>query len=155
MVTSGDGLIYNVARARMLSATFRWTDTDKYAVDRRRGLCVRREHTRHSPTWRNCRRRDVAEREHRHQPASGAVRFGERAGRVRDPPQFAGEVWTQAIGSVVLSRFIGSTLQTADLTKYELIACLTTFLGGPIYPDGSPFSITYDQSNGQQGWFRP
>ena len=51
VLTSGDGLIYNVARARMLAATFRWTDTDKYRVDRRRGLRVRRGAHDRSPTW--------------------------------------------------------------------------------------------------------
>jgi hypothetical protein len=147
VVTSGDGVIYNVARAKMLAATFRWTDTDKYAS------IVDADY--------------VFNEAHRtlHDVASTVVNVGTspllkpfvsaNAWAGSDPPQFANEVWTQAIGSIVLSRFIGSTTQTADLTKYELIACLVTFLGGPIYPDGSAFSIAYDQSNGQQGWFRP
>ena len=147
VLTSGDGVIYNVARARMLAATFRWTDTDKYAsiVD----IDYAFDETHKTLN-------DIA---------STSVNIGTsplprpfvsaNSWAGSDPPQFASEVWTQAVGSLVLSRFTGSTLQTADLTKYELIACLTTFLGGAIYPDGSTFNITYDQSNGQQGWFRP
>ena len=153
MVTSGDGLIYNVARARMLSATFRWTDTDKFASIVDVDYAFNEVHA------------SLADVVKLPSPTSPNVNIGTspllkpfvsaNAWAGSDPPQFASEVWTQAIGSVVLSRFIGSTLQTADLTKYELIACLVTFLGGPIYPDGSVFSIAYDQSNGQQGWFRP
>ena len=153
VLTSGDGVVYNVARARMLAATFRWTDTDKYASIVDADYAFDEAHA------------SLADVVKLPTPASPQINIGTvslpkpfvsaNAWAGSDAPQFSGEVWTQAVGSVVLSRFTGSTLQTADLTKYELIACLVTFLGGAIYPDGSAFSITYDQSNGQQGWFRP
>lgn len=147
VITSGDGVIYNVSRAKMLTAAFRWPDTDKRATVVDTDYAFDETH------------RTLAD------VASMTVNIGTsvlpqpfvsaNAWAGSNAPQFSGEIWTQAVGSLILSRFVGSNAQTLDLTKYELIACLVTFLGGAIYPDGSAFSISYDQSNGQQGWFRP
>jgi hypothetical protein len=145
VLTSGDGLIYNVARAKMLAAAFRWTDTDKYAAIVDADYAFDELHA----TLADVTPGNIG------LGKAGAPFISANSWAGSSPPQFSGEVWTKPIGSLILTRYVGTLVQTGDYTKYELIACLTTFLGGPIYPDGSPFSITYDQSNAQQGWFRP
>jgi hypothetical protein len=152
MITSGDGLIYNVARSHMLTSTFRWTDRDKFAVLADTDYNYNEQHKTFY---------DVG-------ASAPALEYGSNvvpglfvsvnAWAGSDPIQFSGENWTKPVGSLLIARYTGVVGSVADANngaKYELIACLTVFLGGPIYPDGSPFSLTFDQSGGQQGWFRP
>ena len=149
-VTSGDGLIYNVTRARMLAGTFRWTDPDKYAWIADTTYTFNEHHK----TLADVFAADPAFKSG-FSPVSGAF-ISADAWAGSGAAQFSGEVWTLPIGSLIFTRFFGSAVPAeAGPDKHEMIACLTTFLGGPIYPDGSTFSLTFDQSNGQQGWFRP
>ena len=152
VLTSGDGLIYNVSREKMLTSAFRWTDPDKYAAIVDTDYVFDETHQTLADAVAAIPPDTLIE--------SGIIRIpglfiSANAWAGSAPPQFSGDVWTKAIGSLLLTRFVGSSVQTEDYSKYELIACLITFLGGPIYPDGSAFSLTFDQSNGQQGWFRP
>ena len=151
VLTSGDGVIYNVARAKMLAGTFRWTDPDKYGwiVDTTYAFVETHK------TLYDVQNSILTAGGHYGFAIMPAPFISANSWAGSPPPQFSGEVWTRPIGSLVITRFVGSSVQQNDSTKYELIACLTTFLGGPVYPDGSTFSLTFDQSNGQQGWFRP
>lgn len=152
MFTSGDGILYNVSRAKMLTAAFRWTDPDKYAVIVDTTYAFDETHNTLADVVASV-------------PTGVVMEVGTSkltglfvsadAWAGSDPPQFSGEIWAKAIGSVILTKFVGTSTQLVDFTKYELIGCLVTFIGGPIYPDGSAFSLAFDQSNGQQGWFHP
>ena len=146
--TSGDGLIYNIARARMLNGTFRWTDPDKWVL---------LANTDYAPDENDKTMADIAGSEAEQgygAPVPGLfISKNSWAGSAIIPITALGGITTKPLGGVVIMRVI--TPGVATPTNYELVACMTTFIGGPIYPDGSPFSITFDQSNGQQGWFRP
>jgi hypothetical protein len=71
------------------------------------------------------------------------------------PVPFSTGVSTLPVGAAIIVHHIANIINDPNPKNFELVACLTTFIGGPIYLDGSPFSLTFDQSNGQQGWFRP
>ena len=146
--TSGDGLIYNIARARMLNGTFRWTDPDKWI------FFVTPDYT---PNENHKYLSEIAGVEG--EQGYGAsipglfVSKNSWAGSAIIPVTTLGGITTKPLGGLIILR--AAIPNSTDPAALELIACLTTFIGGPIYPDGSPFSIAFDQSNGQQGWFRP
>ena len=146
--TSGDGLIYNITRAKMLNGTFRWTDPDKWIV---------LANTDYIPNENHRTVADIAgtaaEQGYGGQVPGLFVSQNSWAGSAIIPVSTLGGITTKPLGGLVIVRII--TPGVVAPTNYELVACLTTFIGGPIYPDGSPFSLAFDQSNGQQGWFRP
>ena len=147
LTTSGSGFTYVAARTRMLSGAFRWADPNKWATIVGPDYAPDDGH------------RTLANigTEIYNQPMSGP--FISASGWAGSQPvQFVGATWNYPVTYFVITRYVGTVTgfpSDQDLSKYELIACLTVFLGDPIYPDGSPFSITFDQSHGQQGWFRP
>ena len=143
MLTGGSGALYNISRAKMLAGTFRWTDPNKTLLAVA-GYTFNEAHR----TLADCvmQASDAT-------PMSGLfVSANGWAGS--SPIVMVPDLWGQPIDGVIIAKFTGTTpVDTQSL--YELVAYLNTFIGGPIYPDGSSFSLTYDQSNGQQGWFRP
>ena len=150
VITSGTGTIYNRTRAEMLMGGFRWADPNKWAAIATPDYVFQDNHlTLMDVVLANPSATGMA-------PVPGPF-ISPSGWAGSKPPEFSGEVWTEPVASLILCQYIGGPQQPdlGDFTKYILIACLTTFVGGAIYPDGSPFSITYDQSNGQEGWFRP
>ena len=147
--SSGDGLIYNVTRSRMLAATFNWSAADKTIV---------LASTDYAPDENHRTLADI--------PGSLEAGYsGPMPGLFISPKGWAGSAITpmawlgalalKPIGAAIIVRHLNNILNDPNQANFELVACLTTFIGGPIFPDGSPFSLTFDQSNGQQGWFRP
>lgn len=101
VLTSGDGVIYNVTRARMLAGTFRWADPDKGASIIDTTYTFNETHK----TLHDIYLSILAAGGH----VGGAVLPGlfisANAWAGSAAPQFSGEVWTRAIGSVVITRF--------------------------------------------------
>ena len=141
--TTGAGALYNISRSKMLAGSFRWTDPDK-ALVAVAGYTFAETHR----TLADC----VIQASEA-TPMSGLfVSANGWAGSL--PVLMAPQLWTQPIDGLIIVKFTG-TIPATTPSLYELVAYLNTFLGGSIYPDGSPFSLTYDQSYSQQGWFRP
>ena len=147
----GTGVIYNVARVQMLSGAFRWTDPGKYMTLADPSYVFDEGHMTVADTIGFIG--DVTF-DGTVPPIPGL--FISEAGWAGSAPVAFSDVSSMLpVGSVLIWYVIDLSGNLQDDANYGLIACLTSFPGGPIYPDGAPFSLTFDQSLGQQGWFRP
>ena len=147
---AGTGVIYNVARIKMLAGAFRWEDPWKFMTLADPTYVFDEGHATLADTVGVIG--DITLDGSVPQIPELFISANGWAGS--SPVAFADVVSITPIGSVIIWSVDPATDLT-DPTNYELIACLTSFPGGPIYPDGAPFSLTFDQSLGQEGWFRP